>query len=302
MKKTTAILGIFFSLLVNAQTPNYFGNNPTWYCGLWDSDQWNFPSEPYTEEYIYYLNGDTIALGFTYHRVFRKGYKNYENTPQVQDVNFDEQTQYYIRQVGRSIRYFTIANNSDSLLVSYEYNVGDTVAGYIFQLNHSYDTIQKIDSVLINSEYRKVFYLDTLNGPVITEAIGHQNEITGSSGEFLKSLASGIGFDYYINCYGQNNNPLWDSNGNGGSCHLNVGINTNPPFIFSLTPNPASNYFTINTSDEKEIVTTIFDLQGKLILKTKDKTIHIENIIPGMYLVEINDQFGNSKRTKLIVI
>lgn len=301
MLKITTPFFLLFSLTSNAQIPDYFGNNPTWYCASWDSDQWNLPAEPYTEEYLYYLNGDTVALGFTYHRVFRKGYRNYENTLEIQDVTFDEQTPFYIRQVGRSIRFYTLANNVDSLLVSYAYNIGDTVSGNIFQACHSNDTIQKIDSVLVNSEYRRVFYLDTLNGPIFTEGIGHQNEITGSGGEFLEPPCIGIGFDFYINCYGQNDIPLWDSDGNGGSCFLNVGAEKISTSFFNISPNPTSHHFTINASSEFQMVTTIFDSHGNVVLKTNELTISIDHLSKGMYFIECTDQFGNFHRTKLIL-
>lgn len=302
MIKLIALLFLFFSLSAITQIPDYFGNNPTWHCSFWDSDQWNTPAEPYTEDYVYYLNGDTVALGFTYHRVFRKGYLNYENTTPTQDLNFDEQTPYYIRQVGRSIRYFTLANNVDSLLVSYDYSVGDTVQGFVFQLCHSNDTIQKIDSILVNSDYRKVFYLDTLNGPVIAEGIGHQNEITVSSGEFLEQLCAGIGFDYSIHCYGQNLIPLWDSDGNGVNCYLNVDIEKNTNSEFTISPNPAANYFTITAVSEKEFVISIFDLQGNLVLQTSESTVAIDQLVKGFYQVVINDAEGTMQSMKLVVI
>jgi hypothetical protein len=302
MRKITILFFILFSLNVQSQVPDYFANNPTWYCGIWDSDQWNFPAEPFTEEYLYYLDGDTVALGYTYHRVFRKGYRNLEITPQTIDETFDEQTEYYIRQVGRTIRYYTVTINTDSLLISYEYNVGDTVAGNIFQLCHSNDTIQKIDSILINSEYRKIFYLDSLNGPVITEGIGNQNQISGSSGEFLLSLCSGIGFDYFVNCYGQNNIPMWDPDGNGGSCYLNLAMENIPEIVFEIRPNPTSNQFTVYTISETQLKIEIIDLEGKTVLRTNERTISTEQFEKGIYLIVVTDLSGNTSRTKLVIV
>lgn len=299
--RSIALVIFLFSINAMSQTPNYFGNNPTWHCSFWNSDQWSASPEPYTDEYLYYLNGDTNALGFTYHRVFKKGYRNYDLTPPVQDLIFDEQTPYYVRQEARSIRFFTVSNNSDSLLVYYDYNVGDTVAGAIFLTCHSNDTIQKIDSLLINSEYRKIFYLDTLNGPVIIEGIGHQNSLSGSSGEFLEQLCYGIGFDYSIHCYGQSNIPLWDSEGNGGDCYLNVGLPKRAENYFTVSPNPASDYLEITLSEGLISEVAIIDLYGKIVLKTVDSKIDVSHLLPGGYILLFSDQNGNIGREKIVI-
>ncbi|MBI3135961.1 MAG: T9SS type A sorting domain-containing protein [Bacteroidetes bacterium] len=300
MVRSVFPLLLLYSLYSVAQIPNYFENNPLWYCSFWDSDQWNTPAEPFTDEYIYYLNGDTTALGFTYHKVFKKGYRNFENTPQQMDVMFDEQTAYYIRQEGRSIRFFTASNNADSLLVSYDYAVGDTVSGYIFTGCHLNDTIQKIDSVLINTEYRRLLYLDTLNGPVITEGIGHQNQLGGSGGELLEMLCTGTGFDYYIHCYGQNNNPLWDAEGNGGDCFLNVSVSVNSIPEYKIYPNPVTNQFSVISSVSGPLVISLVDIYGNTILTTTEKTVNTEPLVSGIYILVLTDHGGNRIRKEII--
>lgn len=197
--------------------------------------------------------------------------------------------------------FFTVSNNSDSLLVYYDYNVGDTVAGAIFLTCHSNDTIQKIDSLLINSEYRKIFYLDTLNGPVIIEGIGHQNSLSGSSGEFLEQLCYGIGFDYSIHCYGQSNIPLWDSEGNGGDCYLDVGLPKQAENYFTVSPNPASDYLEITLSEGLISEVAIIDLYGKIVLKTVDSKIDVSHLLPGGYILLFSDQNGNIGREKIVI-
>ena len=302
MKQSLIIINFFVALNSFGQIPNYFNNNPSWHCGEWNSDQWNFPSEPYEDHCIYYLHGDTLAFGFTYHKVFKKGTRDYNLLPGLVNGTFDFQTDYYVRQEGKSIRFFTLQDNVDSLLVCYDYSIGDTVKGYIFQgCGHAMDTIQKIDSVFINSEYRKVFYLDTISGPVITEGIGHQLEINGVLGELLLPMCPGIGFDYYLHCYGQNEIPLWDSQGNGGDCHLNVNVEENSEVEFQIFPNPTTNYITIITNSSELLFVKVYDINVRLLLQTFNSHVSLENFERGTYFILISDKQGNSKREKLIL-
>jgi hypothetical protein len=149
-------------------------------------DQW----QPTTSTYVYYLNGDSTIGGVEYHKLYSRGLTmGFGPLP----INtFDGFTGYLLRQDNRSIRFWSTQIETDSLLVSYEYQIGDTVRGDVFQECNPHRTIQKIDSVLVNSEYRRVLYIDSISGPVITEGIGHQYEINDSAGEFIFPLCIGL--------------------------------------------------------------------------------------------------------------
>lgn len=44
---------------VFAQIPDYFSDNPKWYCSAWNSNQWDSSSDgPYSDSYVYYLTGE----------------------------------------------------------------------------------------------------------------------------------------------------------------------------------------------------------------------------------------------------
>ena len=73
MKSITLLFVLMGSALL-AQTPDYFSDNPKWHCSFYDSDQWSSPANPYTQYFVYYVNGDTVAGGNTYHRIFKKGF------------------------------------------------------------------------------------------------------------------------------------------------------------------------------------------------------------------------------------
>lgn len=301
MKKIAVLFLLINGLVSYEQTPNYFDNNPQWNCGEWNSDQWNPPNQPYNLEFTYYLNGDTLIFGNTFYRVFKKGYKNLEISSEIYDEDFNVQTQYYIRQVGNSIRFYTPQINSDSLLVDYNYAVGDTVRGYIFSQGYLNDTIQKIDSVLVGSTYRNRFYLDSITGPVVIEGIGQQLDINSSFGEFLQPLIPGIGFNYYINCYGQNLVTLWASNGNEGDCYLNLAVENSETISINIVPNPAINHIKIDCAQSAISLVKIYTIQGELVISTTATTIDLDSLQTGVYVVNAHLKNGEIVLHKLMV-
>ena len=271
MRLITFVFLFCTTVFTYGQTPDYFANNPSWVCGLWNVSMW------VPVEYSYRLNGDTIIGGNTYHCLYSG------NNP----------TGYYLRQDNNSIRFISnqIGVGTDSLLVSYDYQVGDTVKGYIFQAcGINQDTIQKIDSILINSEYRKVFYLDSLNGPVVTEGIGHQWFLNGDIGELVYPLCQGSGFDYFIYCYGQGSTPYWDSYGTNGNCILNVGVEENVNNKVDIYPNPFDDYLYVNALPYSISEITLYDLSSRMVLQQlieNDKYIQTSNLDRGIYFYEV---------------
>jgi len=285
------IITLFYSYLsALGQTPDYFANDPKWVCGLWNSNQWNPPFVPSTSTYVYYLNGDSTINGTVFHRLFSRGETVYSG-PTPSDF-FDSFTGYYLRQENRNI--YSYMGSTEQLLVSYDYTVGDTVRGSIFQAcGLEQSTIQKIDSVLINTSYRKVFYLDSLFGPVITEGIGHQLQINSTSGEFIFPLCQGVGFDYSITCFGLGNTAYWDSQGLGGNCFLNVGVKENNIANVQIYPNPFADCLFIKSKNAKELNVVIYDFWGRKMLEknfTKEFQLSTSLFDAGVYFIVINGQ------------
>ena len=293
MKKFIPILTLLISSYSYSQIPDYFANNPSWHCGLWDSNQWGPPPfVPTNNDYVYYLTGDTLIFGQSFKIVWRRG-EVWQNGPTPQST-YDIHSGYYLRQEGRSIRFYTEDNGVDSLLVDYDLQVGDTVKGDIFSIcGFSQDTIQKIDSILIGSEFRRVFYLDSISGPVVFEGMGHLVNNSGdNSGEFIQPICTGIGFDHSIKCYGQNEVPLWDPIfGTTVNCHVNVGIESEDNIHMEFSPNPATDMLNVkipNLFSNGQLV--IYDLQGKILdrVEVTDSSIQLDvsDLDNGTYLMK----------------
>ncbi|MBA3283547.1 MAG: T9SS type A sorting domain-containing protein [Nitrosopumilus sp.] len=301
MRKIIVLVMSICSLSLYGQVPDYFANDPKWACGLWNSNQWNPPYIESTSSYVYYLNGDTTIGSITFQRLFSRGEISYFGP--IPTSNFDGFTGYYLRQENKSIQFWTNQTGIDSLLVSYNYQIGDTVKGDIFQACYFQSIIQKIDSTLINTEYRTIFYLDSISGPVFTEGIGHQLNINDQSGEFIFPLCQGIGFDYYIHCFGFGAIPYWDSQGTNGNCNLNLSIEENDSVEFSIYPNPFDTYLIAKSKFNAASEILVFDISGKILLRrnfVNEIQLPTSFLDDGFYFYEVRHENRNIQYGKII--
>ncbi|HLP62912.1 T9SS type A sorting domain-containing protein [Flavobacterium sp.] len=69
---------------------------------------------------------------------------------------------------------------------------------------------------------------------------------------------------------------------------------------FSLSPNPASDYFTIEMENEIQSV-EIYSLQGQKVVASVSKSINVSDLSSGIYLVRIEDQNHAVATQKLII-
>ncbi|UKN01973.1 T9SS type A sorting domain-containing protein [Paracrocinitomix mangrovi] len=282
-----------------SQIPDYFANDPRWTLGEWNTNPWPPPTIESSSTYSVYVDGDSTIGAFTYHKLYSNG-ETYTGGPTPSN-SWTGSFYGLLRQEGRNYYFYESNSGSDSLLMSFDYQVGDTVHGDVFYgCGLSQDTIQKIDSVLINTEYRRVFYLDSINGPVITEGIGHQLNINNITGGLYSMVCQGIGFDYFIMCYGFGNTSYWDSQGTGGNCYLNIGISDEEKVDFSIFPNPASEFLQINSSQPIKTV-SLYSLDGKKCLETSSNYLNISQFSAGQYLIQIEWTNGQFSRELVII-
>lgn len=82
---------------------------------------------------------------------------------------------------------------------------------------------------------------------------------------------------------------------------LAVETKTSANQAFQISPNPASNFITIETPiNAKEVFVSIKDLTGKEVIKTNDLTIDCSKLIGGVYLVELIAD-GKTSTQKLVI-
>jgi len=94
----------------------------------------------------------------------------------------------------------------------------------------------------------------------------------------------------------------------GGTVYKILGgeLNTNQTDVdlFTVAPNPAKDNVEIKSSTQiKEL--SVFDIHGRRVLNTnynsKNITISVSNLESGLYLLNVTDDLGNRKTSKLIV-
>lgn len=101
---------------------------------------------------------------------------------------------------------------------------------------------------------------------------------------------------------GTNGNALFIDEINVNSfAKLSVENKTAANYAFQITPNPASNFITIETPiNAKEVLVSIKDLTGKEVIKTNDLTIDCSKLLGGVYLVELMAD-GKTSTQKLVI-
>lgn len=73
--------------------------------------------------------------------------------------------------------------------------------------------------------------------------------------------------------------------------------------IISIYPNPATNVININVSGQLEYYSSLYDLVGKLVIRTyNEESVNIEDVPTGSYLLEIRDKKSGEKIIEKIVI
>lgn len=264
MKFLTITLIISSGINCYSQAPDYLDNNPKWHCYTYVGIQ--------EYNYVKYIS-DTVSLGgFDYQDIYERG-EYYPDYMSSSHSNYDNHSKY-IRQVGKSIRYYDPFGN-DTLLVNYDLNIGDSIKHNFYSVLDPFDTltVQRIDSILIGSEYRKVFDFDTLNTKLkLIEGIGHLwgwDSMSAGEGEFLNPIQLEIGAGSSLYCYGHDSTVLWTNNGSSNDCNLTTGIvglekNTIPEIIIS--PNPSSlGYVNVELPNAENFNYQLYSSSGQLL-------------------------------------
>lgn len=277
------LLGFFFlSGWTAAQVPDYFANHPRWI----GSARFNNGGDSYNESTMYYVNGDTTIGNVLYKRLICKWERAYDWSPATYGIRFHA----FVRQQGREMWEFDLQAGTERLMASYECTVGDSLKGQLFEQNgYSQFPVLRIDSVLMNGSYRRLFYLDTTGQRMAVEGVGHGTE------NYLPSSFSGP-FSYFeqLWCYGQSpGGTLWSTFGSGASdCMLALNVDEATLHQVSVYPNPFNHFFEIKAADHSSKVLRLMDVSGKQILHmhfTDEVRVSTDFLPAGVYIYELQD-------------
>jgi hypothetical protein len=250
---------------------------------------------------IYYrdfIDGDTIVNGVQYQKIYRSGYTYHDWTPYPYYGYFSHDLHRLIREQNRKWYVFDGNDQTDKLLYDFTLGVNDTVISAC-TIPMQTIIVTSIDSVMIDSHYKKRFHL---NIPFGAENI--IEDIGPASGLFENMFF--FEWDSELVCFAKNGSSLWGAS--TADCDLNVGIpeNKGKQHDLAVFPNPAGDYAFVAIPLEF----TMSDLKladpfGRIVLSMKTGTdplvkIPLGSFSPGLYLVSVEKE-GKRLTVKLLV-
>lgn len=112
---------------------------------------------------------------------------------------------------------------------------------------------------------------------------------TGSNSFDLNDWKTASGGDWY-NWYVQNG-ALVEQNSQAPNCSANA-ITEAGKLAVEVYPNPTKDY--VNVECQGEIWCELYSLDGRLVLRTRDKRIYLGELAKGTYLIKLSQKSGSS--------
>jgi hypothetical protein len=245
MKKHLLLISTLLTLTAKAQTNVYYpfpDSDAVWnvdyneWCGPWYWEQ----------RYSYVFAGDTLINSINYHKLW---------TPFVETLSSSSCLPFTgtgykgsIRQDTTLRKVFIIsqADSTEQILYDFNLQINDTIKGFLSWGS----TISNVDSVLINSTYRKRWEWHGVNG------IGHYIEGIGSTLGLLENIDMLTDAPITtLTCFTQNSIILYfDSTFLFNSCDIIDAVN-NPSdknTYVNISPNPFHSSALLQVSSEFE--------------------------------------------------
>ncbi len=298
MKKSLFILFFLFSVAsIDAQTntfPVFPEGNAVWNFNL---TEFYFGNGCLIEEqYSIVMEGDSLINNIKYHKLFIPYVLS--NTVGCDDSSYI--TAAYkgavrVDSVNKKVFYIPPTKNSEELLYDFTLEVGDTLKGY-FSSNPT-NTVQAIDSVLVDSIYRKRWLIDDAycdGAAYIIEGIG----CTFGLVEAIPPCHINDMARIKLECY-QDNQHTYNTN---GSCQIITALekrkNSRPNF--NIFPNPTAGAVQIESAENIRYI-SVYNLQGQKVQEINPQNRSWD--LPqeeGLYFIRMEDKAGNTFTKKVV--
>jgi hypothetical protein len=259
------------------------------------------------DTFFYFINGDTLIDTTLYQKIYRFTASYYNNgvidTAQSQYIGgLREDTNKHIFFKPIEI-YQSFSNNAyiqnttlDEFLL-YRFDLELNEEFYLNEFIFYPYTVAAIDSVMIDSNYRKQYLIDGLDSKWI-EGIGSETSLFGSLFNPFE------GFEALL-CYEDQNTMYYGSFNEFGRCtHFLVGLDENKNLPVRFFPNPAKNEVFIQKDSQERISTlTLINQTGqKVIYFTDDiEKIDVSMLPRGVYIIMVTTQNQEIIRRKVLI-
>jgi|SRR5688572_16880957 len=302
MKKLLLLIAAVSTLSAKAQTSVYHpfpDSNAVWnimtqLC-CYNSCTVPFPNPYFLDfNFSYYLQGDTTANGYVYHKIYQSGITHEYCAFSSTVNNWDTQNSLYVGAYRQdlSAKKVFLMGTPDILLYDFSLNVGDTVPRG-FEFWDSCAEITSIDSILIGNSYRKRFNLSPFPYSII--------EGIGSTSGLLEPLCV---FEYEgtLICFSQDGQTLFPDTTTAceNVTHVNEIQNKSSVTVF---PNPFSNELNFTTGNYEHSEIILCDIASRRILHqifTNSISLNTEQLARGLYLYEVRDKNGLCTKGKIV--
>jgi len=281
---------------------------------IWMDYSWSGYNSPgllttSANDFEYYIQGDTVVVN-TYSKLFRVGF-NYSNTTSAESYTYDS-TFYPCAYYGglrsdslKHVYFLPKGSNNEQLLYDFNLSVGDTLplTYNYFTYNFNVNIVKSIDSVFIDSSYRKRYNICPTNNTnnqfvSLVEGVGSTNGLFNNLIIQPTPLYGGNLICFYMDSLSVfNPNPSYTAGQSYRGCNLypcvlisNINELQNPNI--NIYPCPVKNKLIIECSRvQKECTLIIFNLNGLELMRQqiKDykKQIDISNLASGVYFVKL---------------
>lgn len=229
------------------------------------------------------LVGDTIINGFTYYQI-----------SQANDINDTTDYSFPLYRIDSNKVYFLVNDSTERLEYDYGMQIGDSI---LLSDDFTYGILQNIDTLTIFSGH------------------GITRFNFGNGTDWYYGIGSSAGFENYEYCecaidlssfYYKGECYIFSGNSNICDANLNSveSMNENSN-LFSLFPNPSSNYFTIQISELIEnAVIEMYNSIGELVysqkMESENHMVFTHNFDDGIYFVNVYS--NNESYSQKIVI
>lgn len=240
--------------------------------------------------YKYYTDGDTVINTQTYVKIKKT------EIPSINDMSVYPTYTGAIRQDTLNKKIYVVLTDSTTERILYDFSlqVGDTINSVLHDLSNDIgscgvETIYLIDSILINGNYHKTFY------------------IQGGCGDMSLRFIEGIGSSYgliFPNYFGQVESHLSCTKVSGqtyypsntSSCDLVTSVNSlDIDMAIDIYPNPSNNEINIiipDTEKSTSYILTLLSPIGQIVIRekinSKKSIIDISELPKGLYLLTIS--------------
>jgi hypothetical protein len=249
----------------------------------------------YNSKDVYFIKGDSVAGGLTYtvlcssgwsFSMFCGGYSTFDNSYPSLILQNAEAKRVYIRESG-----------SNKLLYDFNLSLHDTLRNTkLCPANTNF--VSSIDSVFMGEQYRKRFWISTLDGQnndyvALIEGVGSTFGLFGylsppfESGRFLEGFSDTVQY-----------------NQAKSYCGIDVGIYEPPKLeMVMVFPNPVKEELTLISKEDLLMEINIYDITGRIVLRkhfTKTVTLQTEYLDRGVYFYKLKNKDGAIYSGKIV--